>query len=98
MGHYVNVVKELDPDGALLAAAGRGNTNGEPIQGSGIDFLIDEITLLDPTSVILGHYDDFAGSGNPALDDLEPVKHALRKTSLRANLIEMDFGEPTMVL
>ena len=98
MGHYVNIVKELDPDVALLAAAGRGNIDGEPVQGSGVDFLMDEIALLDPASVILGHYDDFAGSGNPALDDLEPVKQALTETNLRANLIEMDFGQPTMVL
>ena len=98
MGHYSNIIRELDPDVALLAAAGRGNIDGEPVQGSGIDFLMDEIALLDPASVILGHYDDFAGSGNPALDDLEPVKQALTTSNLRADIVEMEFGELTMVL
>ena len=98
MGHYTNIIGDLEPDIALLAAAGRGNTNGEPIQGSGIDFLIGEIALLDPTSVILGHYDDFSGSGNPALDHLGPVKQALSETNLKAEILEIGFGEPTMVL
>ena len=98
MGHYSNIIRELDPDVALLAAAGRGNIDGEPVQGSGIYFLMDEIALLDPASVILGHYDDFAGTGNPALDDLEPVKQALTTSNLRADIVEKEFGGLTMVL
>ena len=54
--------------------------------------------MIDPPSVMLGHYADFAGSGNPALDDLEPVKQALATTNLRADIVEMEFGELTMVL
>ena len=93
MGHYSSILEGITPDVALLAAAGRGNIDGEPIQGSGIDFLLKELTALDPSELILGHYDDFSGSGLPALEDLSPVHGALRQSESKVYLHELEFNE-----
>ena len=46
-------MRDLRPDVAILAAAGRGNIDGEPIQGSLAEFMAREADLLRPRRVIL---------------------------------------------
>jgi len=93
MGHYGSILEQISPEIALLAAAGRGNIDGEPVQGSGIDFLLKEITALNPSELVLGHYDDFAGSGRPAMEDLSPMHDALQESQSKVNLHEIEFNE-----
>ena len=38
-GHWTGILHDLRPDVAILAAAGRGNVDGEPVQGSLADFV-----------------------------------------------------------
>ena len=38
-GHWSGILRDLRPDVAILAAAGRGNVDGEPIQGSLAQFV-----------------------------------------------------------
>ena len=47
-GHWTGILGELRPDVAIVAAAGRGNVDGEPIQGSLAEFVGREVSLLDP--------------------------------------------------
>ena len=58
-GCWTGVVRDLRPDVAIVAAAGRGNIDGEPIQGSLADFVAQEVELLGPKTVILGHHDNW---------------------------------------
>lgn len=92
MGHYSSILESISPDIALLAAAGRGNIDGEPIQGSGINFLMKEIDALNPNELVLGHYDDFSGSGTPAMQDLSEVYRALNQANSNTNLHELEFN------
>ena len=47
-GHWSGVLRDLRPDVAILAAAGRGNIDGEPIQGSLADFVARQVEMLQP--------------------------------------------------
>ena len=47
-GHWSGILRDLRPDVAILAAAGRGNIDGEPIQGSLAQFVGRQVDLLAP--------------------------------------------------
>ena len=47
-GHWSGVLRDLRPDVAILAAAGRGNIDGEPIQGSLAEFVARQVEMLQP--------------------------------------------------
>jgi len=50
-GHWSGIIGNLQPDIALLAGAGRGNADGEPVQGSLADFIAAEVAMLHPRKV-----------------------------------------------
>jgi L-ascorbate metabolism protein UlaG (beta-lactamase superfamily) len=54
-GHWSGILHNLRPDVALLAAAGRGTIDGEPIQGTLAQFVVRQADLLRPRRVILDH-------------------------------------------
>lgn len=59
-------------DVALLAAAGRGNIDGERIQDTLAQFVAREVDLLRPRCIVLGHHDNW----NPPMigpTDLEAI-------------------------
>ncbi|MDH5289590.1 MAG: MBL fold metallo-hydrolase, partial [Acidimicrobiia bacterium] len=58
-GHWSGIVRDLRPDVAIIAAAGRGNVDGEPIQGSLAQFVARQASLLRPKRVVLSHHDDW---------------------------------------
>lgn len=58
-GYWSGIVHGLRPDVAIMAAAGRGNIDGEPIQGSLAQFVARHAALLRPRRVILSHHDDW---------------------------------------
>ena len=58
-GQWSAVLASLRPDVAILAAAGRANVDGEPVQGSLAGFVADEARALSPRRLILGHHDDW---------------------------------------
>ena len=47
-GYWTGMVQGIRPDVAIIAAAGRGNIDGEPIQGSLAQFVGREAALLRP--------------------------------------------------
>src|SRR5438876_5479665 len=49
-GHWSGILHNLRPDVAILAAAGRGTIDGEPIQGSLAQFVARQADLLRPAA------------------------------------------------
>lgn len=98
MGHWTGVLRDIRPDVALLAAAGRGNIDGEPIQGSIAQFVGQEAELLRPRRIVLNHHDDFAGGGRPAVADLTPIREELGRRTPRTALVEMGYREGVAIL
>jgi L-ascorbate metabolism protein UlaG (beta-lactamase superfamily) len=96
-GHWSGILRDLRPDVALLAAVGRGNVNGEPIQGTLADFMASEVALLRPRAVLLCHHDDWM----PPLTrptDVEPIRHALAQRTPGVELIEAGYLEGRTIL
>ena len=77
-GHWTGILRDLRPDVAILAAAGRGNIDGEPIQGSLTQFMAREADLLHPGKIVLCHHDDW----NPPVTGptgVEPIREELAR-------------------
>jgi L-ascorbate metabolism protein UlaG (beta-lactamase superfamily) len=67
-GHWSGILHDLRPDVAILAAAGRGNVDGEPVQGTLADFVGRQAALLRPRTVVLSHHDDWLPGFSTAVD------------------------------
>jgi L-ascorbate metabolism protein UlaG (beta-lactamase superfamily) len=97
-GCWTGVVQNLRPDVAIIAAAGRGNVDGEPIQGSLAQFVAREADLLRPRQVILGHHDNWM----PPLTreggtDVTPIREELGRMVPTAALLEPGYMEGTVL-
>lgn len=78
------------PDVAILAAGGRANIDGEPVQGTLADFVAGEARDLDAPQVILSHHDDWLpGFSQPI--DAAPIRAALDRTRPGTRLVELDY-------
>ena len=96
-GHWTGILRDLRPDVALLAAAGRGNIDGEPIQGTLAQFVAREADLLSPGRIVLGHHDNW----NPPVTsptDMEPIERELSLQAPRVELVHMDYLEGYPIL
>jgi L-ascorbate metabolism protein UlaG (beta-lactamase superfamily) len=89
-GHWSGILAGLRPDVAILAAAGRGNVDGEPVQGSLAGFVADQAGLLRPRRVVLSHHDDWL-PGFSIATDTAPIRDALGRRLPRADLLEMGY-------
>ena len=96
-GHWSGILEGLKPDVALLAAAGRGNINGEPIQGTLADFMARQVELLGPRRVVLGHHDDWL-PGFSIPTNVDPIRDALHRANPDIELLEMGYLDATVVL
>jgi L-ascorbate metabolism protein UlaG (beta-lactamase superfamily) len=96
-GHWTGVLRDLRPDVAILAANGRGNVDGEPVQGSLADFVAREVELLRPGRVVLGHHDDWMPPVTSALD-VAPIREELARRCPGVELVELRYSEPYEVL
>lgn len=89
-GHWSGILRDLRPDVAILAAAGRGNIDGEPIQGTLAQFVARGAELLSARSVILSHHDDWLPGFSCAID-VEPVRAELAATRARPELRQLGY-------
>ncbi len=96
-GHWSGVLRDLRPDVALLAAAGRGNIDGEPIQGSLAQFVARQADLLRPGKVVLTHHDDWM-PGFSIPTDTKPIADELARVVPRTELVEPDYVDGTVIL
>ena len=96
-GHWTGILHDLRPDVALLAAAGRGNIDGEPIQGSLAQFVAREADLLRPRRVVLCHHDDWMPPATRPTDTT-PIREELTRRAPHTELVEMSYLEGYPIL
>jgi len=93
MGYFTGLYAHAPVDVALLAAAGRGHIDGEPIQGSVENFIAGECELLRPSRVLLSHHDNFTGAADvPDLTDMTPVHDELARRHPNIDVLSIDLG------
>ena len=91
-GHWSGILKNLHPDVAIIGAAGRGNIDGEPIQGSLAQFVARQTDLLRPKRVILSHHDNWL-PGFSVATDVTPIREELERVVPGTDLLEMGYLE-----
>ena len=91
-GHWQGILQDIRPDVAILAAAGRGNIDGEPIQGTLAQFVAQQVSLLHPRRVILGHHDDWLPGFSRQIDTA-PIREEMARRAPRTELVEMGYME-----
>ena len=89
-GHWSGILHDLRPDLAILAAAGRGNVDGEPVQGTLAQFVAQQAWLVRARDVVLCHHDDWLpGFSTPT--DTGPIRDELTRRLPRARLRELQY-------
>ena len=96
-GHWTGILRDLRPDIALLAAAGRGNIDGDPIQGSLAQFVAREVDLVRPRRVALCHHDNWMPPFTRETD-VEPIRSELARHFPHVEFLEMGYLEDMPVL
>lgn len=97
-GHWTGILDQLpDIDVAILAAAGRGNIDGEPIQGSLAQFVAGQAELLKPSTVVLGHHDNWL-PGFSIATDVGPIRDELLRRLPETSLLEPGYVDGTIIL
>ena len=96
-GCWTSLLPTLRPDVAILAAAGRGNVDGEPVQGSLSDFIAREVRLIEPGRVLLCHHDNWMPPFTTDLD-VGPIRTRLTAEAPRTELVEVGYLDPYPVL
>jgi L-ascorbate metabolism protein UlaG (beta-lactamase superfamily) len=93
-GHWSGILSTLAhehrPDVAILAAAGRGNVDGEPVQGSLAEFVARQAALVKPRKVVLSHHDDWL-PGFSVATDVGPIRDHLARWVPKAELAELGY-------
>jgi hypothetical protein len=95
-GHWTGVVDQLHPDVAIVAAAGRANVNGEPIQGTLAEFVADHVARLQPRQVVLSHHDDWL-PGFSAATDIAPIRAEIRRRAPDTVLLELGYVDGSAI-
>lgn len=96
-GCWTGVLREISADVAILALSGRANVDGEPIQGSLVDFVVMEVQLLQPHTVFVGHHDNWSGVPDRPARDLSSLRTTLRSLLPSARLLEPGYLEGTVL-
>jgi L-ascorbate metabolism protein UlaG (beta-lactamase superfamily) len=95
-GRWSGVLAELTPDVAILAAAGRGNVDGEPVQGTLADFVAEEAAMTGARRVLLGHHDDWLPGFSTPLA-VAPIRAAFAEHAPRCALLEPGYLAATPI-
>ena len=91
-GYWTGIVTGMRPDIAILAAAGTGNVDGEPTQGTLAEFIADEVALLQPRHLVLCHHDDWMPPVTSPTD-LSDIRAALARRAPGVRLHEPGYGQ-----
>ncbi|HMG64747.1 MAG TPA: MBL fold metallo-hydrolase [Streptosporangiaceae bacterium] len=91
-GYWTGIVTGMRPDIAILAAAGTGNVDGEPAQGTLADFIADQVALLQPRHLVLCHHDDWMPPVTSP-PDLDALRAALAGRAPGVRLHEPGYGQ-----
>jgi L-ascorbate metabolism protein UlaG (beta-lactamase superfamily) len=93
-GCWTGVLRDLRPDVAIVAMAGRGNIDGEPIQGSLVQFVGRMADLLRPPRLILGHHDDWMPPTTRDMtgpESMAAVREEVARVAPRTELLELRY-------
>lgn len=96
-GHWSGVLDLISADTAILAAAGRANVDGEPIQGSLADFVGNQAASLGASEVVLGHHDNWL-PGFSIPTNVEPIRSAIATRAPGATLLDLEYLDRTPIL
>src|SRR5438876_342408 len=96
-GCWTGELANIPADAAILAASGRANVDGEPVQGSMAQFLTMEAKTLGATKVVLGHHDNWMPPVTRGGFDVAPVREELARYAPLASLIEASYLEPIVL-
>ncbi len=97
-GHWTGILRDLRPDVALLAAAGRGNVDGEPIQGTLAQFMAREADLLRPRRIVPCHHDNWMPPTTRPSTDMNLIRRELARQTPYVDLVEMEYMESYPIL
>lgn len=97
-GCWTGVLQDLRADVAILAASGRANVDGEPMQGSLAQFIGMEAAMLQAGTVIIGHHDNWMPPVTNLSFDMSPVRGELARRAPSARLWEPKYLDPTAIL
>ena len=96
-GLWSGVLRDLRPDTAILAAAGRGNIDGAPIQGSLAQFVARQVDLVRPKRLVLCHHDDWL-PGFSVATDVAPIRREVARGAPRTEIVDLGYLSGTEVL
>ena len=89
-GHWSGIIDGIEPDVAILAAAGRGNIDGEPIQGSLAEFVARQVAAVRPRRLFLSHHDDWL-PGFSVATEMAPLRRAIAAVAPDTELLEPGY-------
>jgi L-ascorbate metabolism protein UlaG (beta-lactamase superfamily) len=89
-GHWSGILRDLRPDLAILAAAGRGNVDGEPIQGTLAQFVARQAWLVKARRVVLCHHDDWLPGFSTATDS-GPIRDEINRWLPGTELADLSY-------
>jgi L-ascorbate metabolism protein UlaG (beta-lactamase superfamily) len=92
-GYWSGVIRDLRPDIAVLAAAARGNVDGEPTGEDLPGFIATEVERMRPGQVVLCHHDDWMPPAT-STTDVEPIRAAVAARCPDVPVHSLAFGEP----
>jgi L-ascorbate metabolism protein UlaG (beta-lactamase superfamily) len=95
-GHWTGILEGVQPDVAILAAAGRGNVDGEPIQGSLAEFVARQVAAVRPRRLFLSHHDDWL-PGFSVATEMAPLRRAIAAVAPTTELLEPGYLAATDV-
>ncbi len=96
-GHWSGVIDTITADVAILAAAGRANIDGQPIQGSLAEFVGRQAATLGASRVVLCHHDNWL-PGFSVATDVEPIRAAIADAAPDTQLLTLDYLDRTHIL
>lgn len=91
-GHWRGVLEKTRADAGILAASGRANVDGEPIQGSLNDFLADEAGLLGLKRAIICHHDAWLGAAF-GRGNFAGIREGFRTRLPGCDVVEMAYDQ-----
>ncbi|GAA4916001.1 L-ascorbate metabolism protein UlaG (beta-lactamase superfamily) [Actinomycetospora succinea] len=91
IGSWSGVLGQQAPDVAILAVAGRGNRDGEPVQGTTADFVTEQTAALGARTVVPCHHDDWLPGFSRAIDTA-PVRAAIDRAAPGTALVDLGYA------
>ncbi len=95
-GYWRGIFDGLRPDVALLSLGGRPNVDGEPFQGSSVEFMLEQVRALRAGRVAFCHHDPLF-PGLPGVD-IGPAAAALRAPGAPSGYFELEYAVPVPLL